>query len=80
MTADGIGAYKAWRGVTDVLVWGAGQFGRWGRIDQRSGAIAAEAGWQPGGGVAEKIKPWFRAGYFRIVAWAVSYEIIYDTR
>ncbi|HKQ79588.1 MAG TPA: alginate export family protein [Blastocatellia bacterium] len=60
-----IGAYKAGRGATDVLLWGAGQFGRWGRLDQRSGAIAAEAGWRPGGRVAEKIKPWFRGGYFR---------------
>lgn len=60
-----IGAYKTGRGVTDVLLWGAGQFGRWGRLDQLSGAIAAEAGWQPGGRVAEKIKPWFRGGYFR---------------
>ena len=60
-----IGAHKTGRGVPDVLLWGAGQFGRWGRLDQRSGAIAAEAGWQPGGKVAEKIKPWFRGGYFR---------------
>jgi hypothetical protein len=60
-----IGAYKTGRGVADVMVWGAGQFGSWGRLDHRSGAIAAEAGWQPGGGVAEKIKPWFRGGYFR---------------
>jgi hypothetical protein len=60
-----ISAYKAGRGVMDVLLWGAGQFGRWGRLDQRSGAIAAEAGWQPGGRVGEKIKPWFRGGYFR---------------
>jgi hypothetical protein len=60
-----ISAYKAGRGVMDVLLWGAGQFGRWGRLDQRSGAIAAEAGWQPGARVGEKIKPWFRGGYFR---------------
>jgi len=60
-----IGAYKAGRGVADVLLWVAGQFGSWGRLAQRSGAIAAEAGWQPGGRVAEKIKPWFRGGYFR---------------
>jgi hypothetical protein len=66
-TAGGhyIGAYKAGRGVADVLLWGAAQFGSWGRLDHRSGAIAAEAGWQPGGRAFEKIKPWFRAGYFR---------------
>jgi hypothetical protein len=60
-----IAAYKTGRGVTDVLLWGAWQFGRWGRLDQRSGAIAAEAGWRPGGRIAEKIRPWFRGGYFR---------------
>jgi len=60
-----IGAYKAGRGVADVLLWGAGQLGSWGRLDHRAGAIAAEAGWQPGGRIAGKIKPWFRGGYFR---------------
>jgi hypothetical protein len=66
-TAGGhfIGAYRAGRGIADVLFWGAGQFGRWGGLDQRSGAIAAEAGWQPEGRLAKKFKPWLRAGYFR---------------
>jgi hypothetical protein len=52
-------------GKTDVLVWGAGQFGQWGRLDHTAGAIAAEIGYQPGGSLAERIKPWARAGYFR---------------
>ncbi|HWQ33259.1 MAG TPA: alginate export family protein [Blastocatellia bacterium] len=60
-----IGAYKAGSGKVDVLLWGAGQFGQWGRLDHRAGAIAAEAGYQFSGRLAEKIKPWVRAGYFR---------------
>src|SRR5262245_66022737 len=49
-----IGAYKAGRGVADVLLWGAGQLGSWGRLDHRAGGMAAEAGWRPGGGMAEE--------------------------
>ena len=66
-TAGGhfIGAYKTGGGKTDVLLWGAGQFGNWGNLDHRAGAIAAEVGYQPGGKLAEKIKPWIRGGYFR---------------
>jgi TorA maturation chaperone TorD len=46
---------------TDVLLWGAAQFGRWGELDHRAGAIAVEAGQQfPG-----TWKPWLRAGFFR---------------
>lgn len=60
-----IGAYKTGSGKTDVLVWGAGQFGSWGKLDHRAAAIAVEAGYQPGGKLAAKLKPWFRAGYFR---------------
>lgn len=60
-----ISAIKAGSGTVDVLVWGAGQFGDWGRLDQRAGAIAVEVGYQPGGGAAAKIKPWLRFGYFR---------------
>jgi alginate export protein len=60
-----ISVYKTGSGKTDVLLWGAGQFGNWGNLDQRSGAIAVEAGYQPGGKLAEKIKPWIRGGYFR---------------
>jgi Alginate export len=60
-----IGAYKTGGGKTDVMLWGAGQFGNWGNLDHRAGAIAIEVGYQPGGKIAEKIKPWIRGGYFR---------------
>ncbi|MBI3759995.1 MAG: alginate export family protein, partial [Deltaproteobacteria bacterium] len=60
-----IGVAKAGQGKADVLLWGAGQFGDWGKLAQRSGAIAAEAGYQFNGKLADKIKPWVRAGYFR---------------
>jgi hypothetical protein len=59
-----IGAYKAAGGKLDVLLWGVGQFGGWGRLDHSAGAIAVEAGIQPGR-FAQRIKPWLRAGYFR---------------
>ncbi len=61
-----IGVYKAGKGKFDTLLWGAGQFGSWGNLDQRSGAIAAEAGYSfAGSKFADKLKPWVRAGYFR---------------
>jgi hypothetical protein len=61
-----IGVRKAGSGKADFLAWGAGQFGRWGNLDHRAAAIAVEAGYQPGGSkAAQKLKPWFRAGYFR---------------
>ena len=47
-------------GTTDLLFWGAWQFGSWGVLEQRAGAVAIEGGIQP----ALKLKPWFRAGYF----------------
>jgi hypothetical protein len=60
-----IGAIKAGAGVVDTLVWGAAQFGRWGALDHRAGAIAVEGGYQFTGKAVERIKPWVRAGYFR---------------
>jgi len=60
-----ITALKAGPGKMDALVWGAGQFGNWGNLDHRAGAIAAEAGYQFGGKITNKFKPWLRAGYFR---------------
>ena len=60
-----IGVTKAGKGKADFLVWGVGQIGSWGRLDQRSGAIAVEAGWQPTGKTLPTLRPWFRAGYFR---------------
>ncbi len=47
-------------GPADVLLWGVGQFGNWGTLDHRAGAIAVEGGFQP----KLKLKPWIRAGYF----------------
>ncbi|HSB10123.1 MAG TPA: alginate export family protein [Blastocatellia bacterium] len=64
-----IGAIKSGGGTFDLLLWGAGQFGDWGRLNHRAGAIAAEAGYQPAGRVVSepggKLKCWLRAGYFR---------------
>jgi hypothetical protein len=48
------------RGTADLLFWGIWQFGSWGVLDHRAGAVAVEGGFQP----ALKLKPWFRAGYF----------------
>lgn len=62
--AHHIGVYKAGGAKFDTLVWGAGQFGSWGLLDQRSGAIAVEAGVQPTKAL-QSLKPWLRAGYFR---------------
>ncbi|HSL71393.1 MAG TPA: alginate export family protein, partial [Longimicrobiales bacterium] len=49
-------------GNADFLVWGAAQFGEWGRQDHNGFGLALEAGYQwpwPG------ISPWVRAGYWR---------------
>ncbi|MBZ5607562.1 MAG: alginate export family protein [Acidobacteriia bacterium] len=48
-------------GALDVLFWGALQTGTWGSLVQRSGAFAAETGWQPP--VLARVKPWIRGGY-----------------
>jgi hypothetical protein len=48
-------------GPVDVLLWGVVQNGSWGSLAQRSGAFAAEAGWQPAG--IPSLKPWIRGGY-----------------
>jgi hypothetical protein len=56
-----IGAIEAGGGALDLLGWGAGQFGSWGRLDHRSAAIAAEGGYQ----FRVRTSPWIRAGYFR---------------
>ena len=48
-------------GTVDLLAWGAVQTGSWGRLAQRSGAFAAEAGWQPP--VLRAARPWLRGGY-----------------
>ena len=48
-------------GTIDLLLWGAAQTGRWGRLKQRAGAIDVEAGLQPT--VLGKLKPWLRGGF-----------------
>jgi hypothetical protein len=48
-------------GQLDALAWVALQTGSWGNLNQRAGAFAAEAGWQPR--ILAWLKPWFRAGY-----------------
>ncbi|MBM3813344.1 MAG: hypothetical protein FJW20_17100 [Acidimicrobiia bacterium] len=48
-------------GPFDIMLWGVGQTGRWGRLDHSGGVIAAELGWQPDG--LPKLKPWLRAAY-----------------
>lgn len=47
-------------GTLDGLVWGAGQFGDWGRLTHGALAYAAEVGYQPRDLPG---KPWFRAGF-----------------
>jgi TorA maturation chaperone TorD len=52
----GSGAHK-----TDLLLWGAAQYGGWGVLDHHAGAFALELGHQfPGAW-----KPWLRGGFFR---------------
>jgi hypothetical protein len=48
-------------GTLDLLFWGAVQAGSWGRLAQRSGALAAEAGWQPP--LLRTVSPWLRGGF-----------------
>ena len=48
-------------GTMDLLVWGALQNGSWGRLAQRSGALAVEAGWQPR--IFPAVRPWLRGGF-----------------
>jgi hypothetical protein len=56
-----IGVYQAGKGKFDSLVWGAGQFGSFGNLDQRAAALAVEGGYS----FNAKLKPWLRGGYFR---------------
>ncbi|HKX26439.1 MAG TPA: alginate export family protein [Blastocatellia bacterium] len=60
-----VGQGQSEAGKVDLLLWGAGQFGDWGRLNHRAGAVAAEAGYAIGARFVSKIKPWVRAGYFR---------------
>jgi hypothetical protein len=61
-----VSVYQAGQGKLDSLLWGAAQFGAWGNLDHRAGALAAEIGYSFGGSRwADKLKPWLRTGYFR---------------
>jgi hypothetical protein len=55
-------AFDTKAGTIDLLVWGLGQTGRWGTLDHRAHAVAAEAGFQPK--IARRLKPWVRVGFF----------------
>jgi hypothetical protein len=55
--------FRTGAGEVDLLLWGAGQAGDWESQSHRAGAVAAEAGIQPGGLPA--LRPWIRAGWFR---------------
>jgi hypothetical protein len=49
-------------GTFDLLGWGVLQTGKWGIQTQRSGAGAAQAGFQPK--ILKPVHPWLRGGYF----------------
>jgi hypothetical protein len=55
-------AVKTVAGTFDILLWGAGQTGRWGVQDHRAHAIDVEGGFQPK--ILPKLKPWLRGGFF----------------
>lgn len=58
-----VAALKTKRGTLDLLAWGVGQFGTWGRQGHRAGAVVFEGGFQPG--ALAKVGAWFRGGYSR---------------
>ncbi len=60
-----VAAFKTARGTIDLLAWGVGQFGSWGALAHRAGAIVFEGGFQPNGAGVARWKPWLRAGYSR---------------
>ena len=59
---DAIGFVPAGHDTVDLLFWGALQNGRWGTLNQRSGAFAMEGGLR-----FDRVQttPWLRAGAFR---------------
>lgn len=56
-----LGAYPAGRGEADLLLWGAGQVGRWYGDSHRSFATAIEGGYH---WTSAPWRPWLRAGLF----------------
>lgn len=59
----GMHALETGAGTLDLLGWGVGQTGSWGRLNHRGYAVVLEAGFQPKGMPA--LKPWLRGGYSR---------------
>jgi hypothetical protein len=57
-----LNAFETAAGTVDLMLWGSVQAGRWGRLDQRAGAVAVEGGYQPA--ILPKLKPWLRGGFF----------------
>jgi len=60
--AHTVHAFETRAGTFDLLLWGAGQTGRWGIQQQRAGAFDIEAGIQPK--FLPRLKPWLRGGHF----------------
>jgi hypothetical protein len=56
-----LAAVPAGPGKLDMLAWGVLQNGQWGPLEQRSSAVAVEAGYQLSHVAAA---PWLRGGYF----------------
>jgi hypothetical protein len=50
-------------GRTDLLLWGAYQFGDWGSLTHRAWSATAEVGYQPT--AMQQLRPWIRVGYTR---------------
>ncbi len=57
-----VAAIKTKSGTVDLLAWGVGQFGSWGNLNHRAGALVFEGGFQPAGALA-KVKTWVRGGF-----------------
>ncbi len=58
--ADYVRTFEAGPGAADILLWGAGQLGSWGRLTQEAYAATAEAGYRL---TKEPWQPWLRLGY-----------------
>jgi len=58
--ADYAGVFALGPGAIDLLVWGGGQLGAWGRLKQESWAAVGEAGYRFN---SAPWQPWLRAGY-----------------
>ena len=59
---DMVAALPVGKQTAEFLVWGAGQTGRWGLLNQSAGAIAIEGGLRF---ETVRTKPWLRGGFLR---------------